>query len=315
MAMQVTSSGPQTLQKAQGDRVTLGCTYTPGPSDTGELDIEWSVISADTTQKDQLIMSYTGGQKYLHGNPGITTGLDFAARDPSRGDASLTIATLTPAHAATYQCKVKKPPGVDMRKVSLVVLARPSVPKCWMEGGEEVGSAVSLHCKSSHGSSPLRYVWRRDRGGAIPPSATQNSHTGELLIRNHSRSFEGIYLCEASNAVGQESCKLRLHAVNPPSRVGVITGTVVGCVLLIIIVLLVIWLLIYKFDWSRHEKELSNEIREDAIAPESRPTSRVSSRYTGVAYSQVGTGHAQHLPSDSTSYSLAKYDSRYGYAV
>lgn len=55
MAMEVTSSGPQTLQKAQGDAVTLGCTYTPGPMDTGDLDIEWSVISPDTTQKDQLV--------------------------------------------------------------------------------------------------------------------------------------------------------------------------------------------------------------------------------------------------------------------
>lgn len=55
MAMEVTSSGTQTLQKAQGDAVILGCTYTPGPMDTGDLDIEWSVISPDTTQKDQLV--------------------------------------------------------------------------------------------------------------------------------------------------------------------------------------------------------------------------------------------------------------------
>lgn len=54
-AMEVTSSGPQTIQKAQGETVNLGCTYTPAPQDTGELDIEWSNVSPDMTQKDKLV--------------------------------------------------------------------------------------------------------------------------------------------------------------------------------------------------------------------------------------------------------------------
>lgn len=53
--MEVTSLGPQTMQKAQGETVKLGCTYTPAPQDTGELDIEWSNLSPDMTQKDQLV--------------------------------------------------------------------------------------------------------------------------------------------------------------------------------------------------------------------------------------------------------------------
>lgn len=53
--MRVTSTGPQTIQKAEGESVTLGCSYTPSPFDTGELDIEWSVVSPDTTQKDQMV--------------------------------------------------------------------------------------------------------------------------------------------------------------------------------------------------------------------------------------------------------------------
>lgn len=53
--MEVTSSGPQTIQKAQGETVNLGCTYTPAPQDTGELDIEWSNVSPDMTQKDKLV--------------------------------------------------------------------------------------------------------------------------------------------------------------------------------------------------------------------------------------------------------------------
>lgn len=49
-------------------------------------------------------------------------GVDFAVSDPSLGDASLSIAELTAAHTGTYQCKVKKAPGLDTRKTTLLVL-------------------------------------------------------------------------------------------------------------------------------------------------------------------------------------------------
>lgn len=51
----MTATGPQTVQKARGENVKLGCTYTPGPTDTGELDIEWSHLNPDMTQRDQLV--------------------------------------------------------------------------------------------------------------------------------------------------------------------------------------------------------------------------------------------------------------------
>ncbi|XP_016328639.1 coxsackievirus and adenovirus receptor homolog [Sinocyclocheilus anshuiensis] len=314
-AMKVTSSGPQTIQMAQGDPVTLDCTYTSSQADIGELDIEWSVVSPDTTKKDQMIISYTGGRKYTHGDSDLMKGVDFTATDPSQGDASLSISSLTASHAGTYQCKVKKAPGVDSRKISLIVMVRPSVPKCWVDGGEAVGEPASLRCRSDEGTAPLLYSWRRESGGPIPPDAIQNTITGELLISNHSVSHSGVYSCEVSNAVGKESCRLNLQALKPPNRAGVITGTVVGCLLLIMIVLIIIWLLIFKCNWNQHDKEFSNEIREDAPAPESRPTSRISSFRSGVAYSQVGQTQNEHPPSTNTSYSTAKYDSRFGYAV
>lgn len=55
--MEVTTTGPQTVQKARGETVKLGCTYTLGPQDTGELDIEWSNVNPDITQRDQLVGS------------------------------------------------------------------------------------------------------------------------------------------------------------------------------------------------------------------------------------------------------------------
>ncbi|KAM4634132.1 V-set and immunoglobulin domain-containing protein 8a [Polymixia lowei] len=325
--MRLTSTGPQTIQRAEGESVTLGCVYTPGPSDSGVLDIEWSVVSPDTTQKDQLIMSYTGGKKYVHTNKAVAQGLDFTAADPSMGDASISIALLSLSHSRTYQCKVKKSPGVDMRKLSLVVMAKPSVPKCWVEGGETVGRAVSLHCKSAEGSTPFKYTWTRDRGAAVPPTAVQNSVTGELVISNHSQRCAGIYLCKVTNAVGAEHCKISLRADKPPNKAGVIVGTVVGSLLLIILLLLVICLLIFKLgDRPRYEKEVSNEIREDAPAPESRPVSRGTSRgairHPGVTYSQVGEPELSCLEGSTDTPSTksckrtpVQYDSTYGYAV
>ncbi|XP_029300922.1 V-set and immunoglobulin domain-containing protein 8a [Cottoperca gobio] len=331
--MQVTSTGPQNIHKAEGESVTLGCSYTPSPFDNGELDIEWSVVSPDTTQKDQMLISFTSGTRYIHGNHALTKGLSFAAPDPSMGDASISIALLSPAHIATYQCKVKKPPGVDMRKVSLVVMAKPSVPKCWVEGGELVGEAVSLHCKSAKGSTPLRYTWRRQSAGPIPAAATQNSATGELKIGNHSQSFTGFYLCEVNNAVGVEHCRINLKANKPPNRAAVIVSTIVGSLLLIFILLVFIGLLYWKLS-NRHrfEKEFSNDIREDAPPPESRPvshrTSRSTSQHPRAPYGQVGLTEVSsfndgrtHSPSSNShghtpvNYTAVEYDSMYGHTV
>ncbi|KAI4820644.1 hypothetical protein KUCAC02_028615 [Chaenocephalus aceratus] len=315
-AMQVTSSGPQTIQKALGETVTLGCTYTLGPEDTGELDIEWSNVSPDMTQKDQLLLSYTGGLTMRYGDPSVNKRLKFIV-DPKQGDASVSLSNVVLKDTATYQCKVKKAPSVDMRKVTLNVMVPPTSPKCWVEGLEEKGGPVSLRCKSDQGSIPLSYTWRRESGGAIPADAIQNLETGELLIKNHTDSNIGSYACEVKNAVGKGQCKYALHAYNPTNKVGIIVGAVI---------------------------EVENEIREDAPAPESRPTSRNSSRHSslrsvmayrthpGVQYSDVrkqlpsvsesahggvytGESNGRSQPNTAGGQASLNYDNRFGYAV
>lgn len=54
------ATGAQTVLRAEGESVTLGCRYTPSPLDAGELDIEWSVINPDTTQKDHMVRGRRG---------------------------------------------------------------------------------------------------------------------------------------------------------------------------------------------------------------------------------------------------------------
>ncbi|KTF71751.1 hypothetical protein cypCar_00045199, partial [Cyprinus carpio] len=340
LAVQVTSSGPQTLKKAQEESVTLGCTYSLDASDVGDLDIEWTRVSQDMTQKDELILSYTGGKQYQLGSPDLMSRLKFAG-DPSLGDATVSVSSVKVSDTATYQCKVKKAPGVDSRKVTLVVLVRPSPPKCWVEGSEEKGGTVSLRCKSSQGSSPLKYAWTKESGN-LPPTAAQNPQTGELLIRNHSDSYTGRYLCEVSNEVGTERCTYALQAYNPTNKVGVIVGAVIGALLLLFLLLLLIWLLICCCNKRRYEKELANDIREDAPAPDSRPGSRHSSfrsvlnyhGHPGIHYSSVGKADVTRAGSGRSSTHTERsrvqreagmlasdhrpplrYDSRYGYPV
>ncbi|XP_048876158.1 coxsackievirus and adenovirus receptor homolog [Brienomyrus brachyistius] len=287
VALQVTSTGPQTIQKALGESVILGCEYSTGPSDVGDLDIEWTMVSPDITQKDQLILSFMGGTKYDHSTGALAEGVDFAATDPSQGDASIKISSLAGSNAGTYQCKVKKGPGADTRKVTLVVLVRPSEPKCKLLGSEKVGGALSLQCKSSEGSTPLIYFWRKGSEEVLPSNVTQNSVTGELFITNHSESTQGMYVCEVRNAVGIERCRFRLQAIKPPNRAGVIVGTFVGGLLLVVLLLLFIWFLFCLWDKRQSEKEdLANDIRLDVPSPLSRPPSRALSRPPSRALSR-----------------------------
>ncbi|XP_068167269.1 V-set and immunoglobulin domain-containing protein 8b [Antennarius striatus] len=335
-ALEVTSTGPQTIQKAQWETVKLGCTYTPGPGDTGELDIEWSSLSPDMTQKDKLILSYVGGQTHQYGDPSLYKRIQFTG-DPAQGDASIAISNLRVSDTATYQCKVKKVPGVDTRKITLVVMVPPSSPKCWVEGGEEKGGMVSLRCKSYVGSTPLSYVWTREGGQPIPPTAVQNKETGELLIKNHTDGNVGTYVCMAKNAVGEGQCKYALHAYNPTNKTGVIVGAVIGAILLLLLLLLLIWLLICCCHKRRYEKEVANEIKEDVQAPESRPTSRNSSlrsvlgyrTHAGVHYNAVrndqpsrnGSGRSaiytggSPQPTSPSEKPPITYDHRFGYPV
>lgn len=67
------------------------------------------------------ILSYTGGQLLHYAEAGLAKRLKFTG-DPKRGDATISIANVLVSDTGTYQCKVKKAPGVDMRKVTLVVM-------------------------------------------------------------------------------------------------------------------------------------------------------------------------------------------------
>lgn len=67
------------------------------------------------------VLSYTGGQTQRYGDATVSGRFSFTG-NPALGDASIAVTDLKGSDTATYQCKVKKAPGVDMRKVTLVVM-------------------------------------------------------------------------------------------------------------------------------------------------------------------------------------------------
>lgn len=67
------------------------------------------------------ILSYTGGQTHRYGDPTISSRFQFTG-DPKVGDASIAISDARVSDTATYQCKVKKAPGMDTHKLTLMVM-------------------------------------------------------------------------------------------------------------------------------------------------------------------------------------------------
>ena len=56
-----------------------------------------------------------------YGDTSLAKRMTFTG-DPKTGDATVSISDAVVSDTGTYQCKVKKAPGVDMRKVTLVVM-------------------------------------------------------------------------------------------------------------------------------------------------------------------------------------------------
>ncbi|XP_067884414.1 coxsackievirus and adenovirus receptor homolog, partial [Heterodontus francisci] len=117
-AVRITSTGAQTVQVAEHDDIQISCTYKLESSDSGSLDIEWSIMSPDTTKQDRIILTYVHDQMFEYPSP-VSGRFGFIDADPSNGNASVRIRDLRSSDTNTFQCKVKKAPGIDTRKVTV----------------------------------------------------------------------------------------------------------------------------------------------------------------------------------------------------
>ncbi|XP_078276546.1 coxsackievirus and adenovirus receptor homolog [Rhinoraja longicauda] len=263
-AARITSEGHQNIYVAEGDNMLISCEFELDSSDTGELDIEWAIINPDTTKRDVIILTYVHGQVFDY--PSVfRSRFSFVESDPSQGNASVSVRALRISDTNTFQCKVKKAPGIDTKKVTVGVHVRPQVPRCWADRSDQ---NVVLHCHSDAGSPPLTYTWERISGAkSLPRSSTTGSGSETLVIRNTTETLDGTYRCRAQNLVGQEECELILAAPAGKSDSGVIIGAVVGTLLALLLLMLLILLLCCCCRKRNQEKDKPYDIREDAAPP------------------------------------------------
>ncbi|XP_072423757.1 coxsackievirus and adenovirus receptor homolog, partial [Chiloscyllium punctatum] len=119
-AVRITSAGPQTLHMAERGSINISCRFELDSNDLGSLDIEWTVMSPDTTKLDQVVLTYVHEEVYEYPSP-LSGRITFLEADPSGGIASVQVTSLRTTDTNTFQCKVKKAPGIDSRKVTVEV--------------------------------------------------------------------------------------------------------------------------------------------------------------------------------------------------
>ncbi|XP_058644992.1 CXADR-like membrane protein isoform X4 [Onychostoma macrolepis] len=271
------------MKRVVGDNATLPCHHQLWQADISLLDIEWMLHKSSSRQK--VVITYFAGRIY---DPNESeAGRLSLAGDYLKGDASLLISDLSLTDSGEYICKVKNGGKYYWNTVKLIVLLKPSKPRCWMEGRLLEGSDVRLSCKSTDGSDPISYKWERvlDKGkyaGKLPPLALIDLKNPEIVtLKNLTRESAGVYKCTASNDVGEENCTLEVK-VHYIRGMGVVAGAVVGVSFGVLLIILIVWLVFRKKEKKKYEEEEApNEIREDAEAPKAKlvkPNSLSSSR-------------------------------------
>lgn len=71
---------------------------------------------------------YSGDRAYEDYYEPVKGRVHFNSADPKNGDASINLTGLKSSDSGTYQCKVKKAPGIRSRKMLLIVMGESDKP-------------------------------------------------------------------------------------------------------------------------------------------------------------------------------------------
>ncbi|KAK7125760.1 hypothetical protein R3I93_021205 [Phoxinus phoxinus] len=294
--LQITSTGPTTIEKASGETVKLDCEFSLATDDSGPLDIDWSLQPSDNQKEEKVVIVYSGDRAFEHYYEPLKGRVHFNSPDPKTGDASMNIMGLKATDTGTYQCKVKKVPGIGSRKFLLTVMVRPSKPRCHAEGQTQVGKDMMLRCSSVEGTQPLQYIWERTTGNKLlPPLAILDSVGGTLTLKNATEVASGTYRCLAKNRVGTEECMVVVNVTQPPNTAGVIAAAVISVLLLLILLALIVFCCCRARQKKKYEKEIAYEIREDVPPPKSRVSTARSFTSVGSQRSSLGSMSPSNL--------------------
>ncbi|NXS10749.1 CXAR protein, partial [Neodrepanis coruscans] len=204
------------------------------------------------------------------------------------------------------------------------LLVKPARTKCSIEGSQEVGKDVTLKCASQEGSPLLSYNWRKVSGTqGLPATSMLNKNTGELLLKNASQEYSGVYNCVASNRVGTDECSVELNVTPPVNTAGMIAGAIIGTLLGLSVLTFLVFCCCKKHREKKYEKEVHHDIREDVPPPKSRSSTARSyigsnhsslgsmspsnmEGYTKTPYSQVPSEDFEHTPGQNPTFAPSK---------
>ncbi|XP_019750850.1 coxsackievirus and adenovirus receptor homolog [Hippocampus comes] len=295
IGLEIISSGPTSIEKASGESVKLEFMFSLSPEDSGPLDIEWSLLSSDNQKEDKVVILYSGDRAYEDYYAPLKGRVHFNSPDPKNGDASINLSGLKSSDSGTYQCKVKKAPGIRSRKMLLIVMVKPSKPRCYAEGLTQEGKDIVLRCTSNEGTKPIQYSWEKTSNGKVlPASGVIDPVGGTINVRNASASASGTYRCTATNRVGTEDCILYLNVTPPPNTAGIVAGAIIAVLLILIIIAVILFCCCRARHRKKYEKEICNEIREDVPPPKSR-VSTARSFTVGSQRSSLGSMSPSNL--------------------
>ncbi|XP_049995626.1 coxsackievirus and adenovirus receptor-like isoform X2 [Alexandromys fortis] len=238
----------QTVQEAQGETVHLPCMFTLSPEDQGPLDVEWLRLSGPNNEvMDHVVILYSADKICDDFYPDLKGRVHFTSNDIGSGDASINITSIQLSDAGTYQCRVKRSPGVVNRNIQLAVTGftggvNITTPEQTVQ--EAQGETAHLPCMftlSPEDQGPLFIDWMLLTGpenevvnrmfiaslaGKIYDGFYQNmkgrvkftgndlwSGDASINITNVQRSDAGTYQCEVLHGAGAAKRAIQLTVV------------------------------------------------------------------------------------------------------
>ncbi|XP_022247273.1 Down syndrome cell adhesion molecule homolog isoform X1 [Limulus polyphemus] len=138
--------------------------------------------------------------------------------------STLTLDNLSRRFNGNYTCRASNAVGTDSYSAYLEVKAPPHWTKPPVDSSPVLGRSMVLHCQAEGYPAP-HIRWKVAKGTPPGPYTTIISRSriyilvnGSLVITSVQKEDEGLYLCEASNGVGQPISSAVALTVNSPPQ-------------------------------------------------------------------------------------------------
>ncbi|XP_008307677.1 endothelial cell-selective adhesion molecule-like isoform X1 [Cynoglossus semilaevis] len=256
------------VEVVKGDMVVFQAWYSPN-SDFSKNSVVWQW----TGNKTKQVINFSSGEVGL-GQGDFADRVGFTASMPST-NLSIYINNTQESDSGRYVCSVLVPRGQGLiGEVQLNVKAPPSPPICSVSGDPVLKGNVTLSCRSTHGKPLPQYKWTKTAPHSeVYFSPMQNERQGSLRLNNLTNQMSGKYVCRAFNSAGSDSCSISLEVVTS-SNTGLVAAAALGSVVGLIFMVLLLVFILRRQQRRRarpeeeEEEEMSNEIKEDALAPQ-----------------------------------------------